>query len=143
MIVASILISKIQMYQKETKMDKLSDTINKLIIDTWGGLVALWTLVVAISFKFFMFLGECMAAGAAKKGVDAAMPEILKAIKEEVAPLKQDISLLKSLLPEYKIKKHTLEGELKSIKQVIIDDDREILEELKKLIQKENENKQS
>lgn len=123
-------------------MGKLEESINKLVIDTWGGLIAFWTLIVAVFYKFFMFLGECMAEGVATKQTNKMMPVIKEQIKEEIAPLKQDVCDLKKLIPEYKKEKHSIDGQLKQIKRVIADDDKEILKELKILIKKEYEDKQ-
>lgn len=120
-------------------MEKLGDAINKLIVDTWGGLVAFWALVVAASFKFFAFLGECMAEGAIIKQTNNMLPVIKRQIKEEMLPIKQDVAELKELIPAYKKEKHAIEGELKAIKRVIMDDDKEILRDLKSLLEKSHE----
>ena len=124
-------------------VESLTATLNHLMTETWGGVIGFWGLLVAILFKFFVFLGECMAAGAIKKSIDSAMPQIIKLIKEEIAPLKKDVTHLKEVIPQYRQEKHAIEGELKTIKRTIVDDDKEILKDLRILIKKQNENHES
>ena len=116
--------------------DKIGHSINQLIIDSWGGLLAFWTIIALTLGKFFSFVGKCAAKGLIGELVAAMVPTLEAKMEEKLKPIRDALHI-------YKEEKHKVEGELKSIKEVIAKDDKEILKELRILIRRENEkNKQ-
>lgn len=124
------------MHHFETMWDKIGHSINQLIIESWGGLLAFWTVIVLTLGKFFSFIGKCAAKGLISELVAAIVPTFENKMEEKLKPIRDALSI-------YKEEKHAVEGELKSIKEVILSDDKEILKELRILIRRENvKNKQ-
>ena len=62
-------------------MDDIFESINGLIVKTYGGLVVFWSIIAYVLVKFLTFLGGCMAEGA----INTAMAMfILKTIQIEL-----------------------------------------------------------
>lgn len=97
------------------------------------------------SFQAFIFWFFGAIGVAIYKFLSYIMPKtaaILKDyyINEFTKDIKNDLEELNKRLENYKTKKHSTEGELATIKRVILDNDEEMLKELRELIK--NENKQ-
>lgn len=120
--------------KRNNKMNKITETINSLIIDTWGGLLALWAAVVLFFSKLFYFIGQCAARGLVDKLVDSLMPRITKEIEAETAPIKDALKI-------YKEKKHKADNELNILRGAIVHNDTEYLQELRVFYKNEKRQK--
>lgn len=123
-------------------MEGISGSINNLIIKTYGGLLVFWSAIGYVSVKLLVFLGGCMAEGAINKGIVKIIPIVKAEFRTEFDSLKKEISDIKRGLRSYKDEKHRLEGENSYLRDAIVSEDKEIFEEVKKILKRqENEKK--
>jgi len=117
-------------------MENIANSINSLIVKTYGGLIAFWLTIVYMLVKLLVFLGGCMAEGAINKGMVKIIPIVKAEFKTEFDTLKKEINDVKKSFKSYQDEKHEIEGENKNLKEAICLDDPELLKTLKKTIEK-------
>ena len=126
-------------------MGSITETINNLIIKTSGGILFLWLAVFFYAGKILKWCGKKIAEGANNDLVNKLMPSIAKYVEEKIEDfkkqtiqeLKVDLEEVKKALTEYKKEKHNLDGENKTLKEVIKLGDPELINALKYVIENE------
>ncbi len=124
-------------------MDDIFESINGLIVKTYGGLVVFWSIIAYVLVKFLTFLGGCMAEGAINKGMLKIIPIVKAEFKTEFDTLKKEINDIKKSFKSYQNEKHELEGENKSLKEAILLDDPKLFKALKSTILKQQNERAS
>lgn len=121
-------------------MSSITETINDLIIKTSGGILFLWLAIFFYAKKVFMWCGRKIAEGANKDLVDKLMPSIAKYVEDKIKEFKDDtiktlsseLAEVKKSVEEYKNVKHNIETENRYLKQIIKENDQELLELIKR-----------
>lgn len=122
---------------KRKKMDRVLDSINKLIIKYEGGILALWGAIIYGIIKLFQFLGGCMAEGAINKGMAKIIPIVKTGFKIEFDRLEEEIKSIKTEILLYKSEKHKIQNENSALKEVFSSDDSKLTREIRNLIKNE------
>lgn len=126
-------------------MNNIADSINELIIKTYGGLVAFWCAIAYVVGKLFFFLGGCMLEGGINKGIIKIIPILKKEFKNEFDKIdelggKVDCleDYLKTSLKNYKQEKHGIENENILFKDAILTKNFKTQEEIRKFYEKKD-----
>jgi len=129
-------------------MESIADSINGLIVKTYGGLIAFWLMIVYVAIKSLTFLGGCMAEGAINKALSKMLPLVksqfkieFESIKEDVSQLKEEVGELKSSIGSYRKVKHNIETENKYLADALISKDEEMLDEFREILIKREKRK--
>jgi cell shape-determining protein MreC len=117
-------------------MENIANSINSLIVKTYGGLIAFWLAIVYMIVKLLVFLGGCMAEGAINRGIIKIIPIVKAEFKAEFDTLKKEINDVKKSFKSYQDEKHKIENECKLYKSVILSEDMEAQLEIKKFHEK-------
>lgn len=125
-------------------MSNVAESVNSLIVQTSGGILAIWGGALFFFVKFLKWCGEKIAEGANNDLIAKMMPTIEDHLDEKLLKFEgvlEDVNDIKNSLHNYREKKHEIEGENESLKQLIINSDQEGLKELKNfLIRRELKN---
>jgi hypothetical protein len=116
-------------------MEAISESINNLIIKTSGGILFIWFAILLYSKKALEWCGRKIAEGANKDLVEKLMPSIVRYVEEKIKEFKDDtintlsneLNEVKKSVETYKAKKHNIETENKYLKQIIKEDDQELV----------------
>jgi len=116
-------------------MEAISESINNLIIKTSGGILFIWLAVLLYSKKALEWCGRKIAEGANKDLVKKLMPSIAEYVEQKIAEFKKDtiatltseLQEVKNSLNKYRDVKHNIETENKYLKQMIKEDDQELI----------------
>ena len=65
-------------------MGRITNSINKLIVDTSGGIVAFWGIITYFVIKILRWCGSKISEGAIKDTVDKMVDKILPIIKIQI-----------------------------------------------------------
>lgn len=117
-------------------MDQIFETINKLIVDTYGGILLLWALLLKPFESLFIWIGRKVKEGANSDFIKNVMPYIEKIIDEKLQEIENKLELkledLKHSVETYKNKKHNLENDHSLMLRAILDKDEDSLELIRK-----------
>lgn len=118
-------------------MENIADSINNLILKTYGGLLAFWGLIGYVFIRGLQFLGGCLAEGAINKGISRIVPLVRLEFKQEFDDLRAKIVEMDSKLTSYKNKKHAAENENKMLKSAIMSGDSQLIIVIKNYLENE------
>lgn len=116
-------------------MEAISESINNLIIKTSGGILFIWLAILLYSKKALEWCGRKIAEGANKDLIKKLMPSIAEYVEQKIAEFKKDtiatlsgeLQEVKNSLNKYRDVKHNIETENKYLKQMIKEDDQELI----------------
>lgn len=113
-------------------MEQISTTINKLITDTYGGVIIFWFALFKVLNEFLKYAGKKIAEGANNDFIKKLMPDIEKKLNERLQEIENKIELkledLKHSVNAYKDRKHNLENEYSIMLRAILDKDEDSLD---------------
>lgn len=123
-------------------MEKITDSINALIIKTSGGILFLWLAIFFYAGKILKWCGRKIAEGANKDLVEKLMPSIAEYVEVKIKEFRDDtintltteLLHLKKSVEEYRNVKHNIETENKCFKQMIQDDDQELIKVIREYL---------
>lgn len=117
-------------------MNQISETINKLITDTYGGVIIFWIALFKILDSSLKWAGKKIAEGANNDFIKKLMPDIEKKLNERLQEIENKLELkledLKHSVETYKNKKHNLENDHSLMLRAILDKDEDSLELIRK-----------
>jgi hypothetical protein len=115
-------------------MDQIFGTLNKLIIDTSGGVLVVWSAGVVFFVKFLKYCGSKIAEGANGDLIKKLMPDVQKFITDIVGALesKLDSKLEKienrmDMYDSQRAEKHNAKGKYDSLIDALKSGDQEII----------------
>jgi len=123
-------------------MDAITESINHLIIKTSGGILFLWLAVFFYAGKILKWCGRKIAEGANKDLVEKLMPSIGQYVEGKIKEFRDDtintlsveLSQVKKSVEEYRNVKHNIETENKYLKQIIQEDDQELIKVIREYL---------
>lgn len=116
-------------------MEAITESLNNLIVKTSGGILFIWLAILLYSKRALEWCGRKIAEGANKDLVKKLMPSIAEYVeqkivefkKDTIAPLTADLQEVKNSLSKYRNAKHNIETENEYLKQMIKEDDQELI----------------
>jgi SMC interacting uncharacterized protein involved in chromosome segregation len=117
----------------------MTDFFNKLINDSYAILALIFIAISAYLKQFLCWCGRKVAEGAINDFIEKLMPKLeekidrkFKPLRDEIKSMDRDIKQLKEIFPAYQGEKHFVEGELRQLKDAIMNEDEEALEVIRK-----------
>lgn len=123
-------------------MGDITDSINTLIIKTSGGILFLWLAIFFYAGKILKWCGRKIAEGANKDLIEKLMPSIAEYVEgkikefrnDTIATLTTELLQLKKSVEEYRSVKHNIETENKYFKQMIQNNDQELIKVIREYL---------
>ena len=123
-------------------MNNITDSINALIIKTSGGILFLWLAIFFYAGKILKWCGRKIAEGANKDLIEKLMPSIAEYVEgkikefrnDTIATLTTELLQLKKSVEEYRSVKHNIETENKYFKQMIQNNDQELIKVIREYL---------
>jgi len=123
-------------------VNNITDSINALIIKTSGGILFLWLAIFFYAGKILKWCGRKIAEGANKDLIEKLMPSIAEYVEgkikefrnDTIATLTTELLQLKKSVEEYRSVKHNIETENKYFKQMIQNNDQELIKVIREYL---------
>lgn len=122
-------------------MESISQSINKLLVDTYGGIIVLWIIFIRLGTELCRWAGKKIAEGANNDFIRKLMPTVEEKLDQKFSIVERKIEekfekIEQSLAP-YKNEKHNLENDRKIMLRAILEKDEKTFAIIKAVYEKE------
>lgn len=125
----------------KTAMESISQSINKLLVDTYGGIIIVFIIVARYSGDIFRWAGKKLAEGAINDFIKKLMPTVEEKLDQKFSLVERKIEerfeKIEQSLKPYKDEKHNLENDRKIMLRAILDEDKDTIAIIRSIYEKE------